>query len=204
MAIRLVRQLPRVPQWPSDDFIGSDGKLDHRRWAKYMRDQNVGAIEWYREYQEGLNRALNVPSFHVDRNNVNQLAVANGATTPIQFTNNSTGNAFDSHGYWDLVNFRYLPLIAGTFIFGGSVRFVAVAAMTSVQSFVAKNGGAAVDSGRIIAPGVVSPVTFNVILLQMNGKTDYIQFNAAQDSGGPQDINGSAAATQGWGYKVSD
>jgi hypothetical protein len=201
--IRLVRQLPKVPQWPADDFLSDDG-IDPARWTKYMRDQNAGMVEWYREYQEGLNRALNLPNFYVDRNGTNQTAIITATTTKIQFTNVSSGNACDDWGYFDsATNYRYTPLISGMYVFAVQVRFVAVLALTSVLANVFKNG-AVLNTARSIAPGATSPTALCVTTTRMDGKSDYIEFFATQDSGVNQDINGGVSASFAYGFKFCD
>lgn len=202
MTIRQVRKIEPIPAIP---LTLEDGRL-----LRYVQDENRALREWYREYQEGLNRALNKPSFRVHRNGTNQTALGTGATVKIQFNsiaNGTTAEGFDDFAYFDLTtNYRYTPKIAGVYYFFLNLRFVAVAANTSVVGQIWKNGTSAivVASARAVSSTTTSPLISCGGIVRMNGSTDYVEFYAYQDSGGDQDINGATTITIAGGSKLAD
>lgn len=206
MAIKLVRQVPRIPQMPRT-------LRDPQQTEAYFRAQNIGLYEWYRDYQERLNAAHNLPSFRVHRNGSNQTAVVSGVATKIQFTSttsSATVEGFDDWGYFDLTtNYRYTPQIAGKYLFGLHVLLVTPTVETVLQSVISKNGyvgGVNAIHRTIMTTGTTqATITGNpTTLFTMNGKTDYVEFNIVQTSGANKDINGAADVTFAWGHKVSD
>jgi len=202
MTIRQVRKIEPIPALPLS--------LEDGRLLRYVQDENRALREWYREYQEGLNRALNKPAFRVHRNGTDQTAVATGVTTKIAFNsiaNGTTSEGFDDFAYFDLTtNYRYTPKIAGVYYFFLNLRFVAVAAGTSVVGQIWKNGTSAivVASSRSVAVGTTSPLISCGGIARMNGSTDFVEFYAYQDSGGNQDINGATTITIAGGSKLAD
>jgi len=58
-------------------------------------------------------------SFRVDRNGTNQTGITAGAETVIDWTNSSSGNAFDSAGAFNLTSDRFVAPIAGNYLFSG-------------------------------------------------------------------------------------
>lgn len=176
MTIKLVSQLDTLP-------LGTDRTL----------------VEWRRESQQAINRSLNIPTFRVHRNNVNQTAVATSTYTKIQFTT----RGIDSHTFWDTTNYRYLPKIAGKYLVHLSLRWGYTPGGELIAARLLKNGATVVADTAIYVDGGQSNAQITT-LVEMNGATDYIEFYAYQDSGGPEDLIGADYHSYGEGVKVSD
>jgi hypothetical protein len=202
MTIRQVRRIESLPEIPRT--------LEDGRLLRYVQDENRALREWYREYQEGMNRALNLPTFRVHRNGSNQTAIADITTTKIAFNsvaNSATAEGYDDFAYFDLTtNYRYTPKIPGVYLFSLNLRMVAMVADKSLVVQIQKNGngGIMVASSRQITPTTTSPLLTAVGMCRLNGSTDYVEAWVYQDSGAPQDINGAATITFFAGGKVAD
>lgn len=199
--IRLIRQAVRVPQMPWNDS-------DDTERLRYLRDQNAQLMEWYREYQEGLNRALNLPSFRVHRNGSNQTAIVTATPTKVQFNSiANTGSGTDGDDDWkyfDLTtNYRYQPKIAGKYVFGFQAAFTAWVA-NSVLTLQIRKTGSTVNQTVTDMATTTPPVGQCHSRLYMNGSTDYVEFFVTQATGGNKDLDGGAAVTVAWGAKVTD
>lgn len=145
-----------------------------------------------------LRAALNVPSFRVDRNGSNQLAIVTATITTIQFNN----VVFDTHGGWDSAAFQYKALVPGTYLFGVQGRFVTSAVGSATNALFTKNG-TIINNVRVLATGVVGPNAVAVGLTTMNGKSDTVNFRCFQDTGVNQNLDGSVENTNAWGFRLA-
>jgi hypothetical protein len=156
-------------------------------------------VDWRRESQPAINRALNIPTFRVHRNGTDQTAVATATYTKIQFTT----RGIDSHTYWDTTNYRYLPKIAGKYLFHLSIRWNYTPGGELIAARLLKNGATVVADTAIYVDASQSNAQITT-LVDMNGATDYVEFYCYQASGGPEDLIGADYHTFGEGFKVSD
>jgi hypothetical protein len=158
-------------------------------------------------YLTEIRTALNGPSFRVHRNMVNQVGVASGAFTKIEFnsiaSNGASIEGWDTHEYFDLVTNRYTPKIAGIYLLGMQARFLVSAAGAFTTVSIRKNGFAMANTSTQTAVAAAITNSVEVVTpLFMNGSTDFAEFFVFQDTGAPQDIFGSPVTTNAWGQRL--
>ena len=109
---------------------------------------------------------------------------------------------WDIAGWYDATtNYRYTPLIAGTYIFAFSGYFGTVAAGLACESAIYKNGTAV--TATFIRPGGTSGFSALAVgLVQMNGTTDYIEFFVKHNQGSDQSLTVGAPYTYATGGRV--
>lgn len=94
---------------------------------------------------------------------------------------------FDSDSYYDATNFRYLPLVAGTYCFNFFSLFsdAGVSATTNVIWAFYKNGVQQTPlSNQTLDPGVTRSRGILDLVVQMNGSTDYIDVRVSLTGNG--------------------
>ena len=127
----------------------------------------------------------NVPAFSVHKNGVNQTVtsnVMNLVTWPSKH--------FDTYNNFNTSTNRFTPTVAGTYIFHASVYCPTANNLCHVE--IRKNNG--VQASRwLVNSASQSNVVQAVIILSMNGSSDYVDVYA--NLGGGTEINGTAAAT---------
>jgi hypothetical protein len=154
--------------------------------------------EWFREYQT-LNKVVDIPSFRVHRNNVDQTGVVTSTLTRIQFTTAT----LDTHSFWNASTYRYTPKVPGVYWFQLTGRYVTWVADAFCTMAIYLNGSP-VDAFRSMSHTTTSPSSNVSAVIQMNGSTDYVEFYTQQDTGGNADLYGGVANTFAHGFKVSD
>lgn len=97
---------------------------------------------------------------------------------------------WDVAGWFDAAtNYRYMPLIKGTYLFRHSVSIAASVASASLEAQIWKNG-TVVDRSPIRMHNTYNEQIAVVSLVQMNGTTDYVEFGVRQTTGSNQTIYG--------------
>lgn len=92
----------------------------------------------------------------------------------------------DSHGFYDAVTGRFLPLVSGTYEIDGTISINGLAAGKQFWIAVRKNGGT-VFWGAAVAIGVLASLTIAMHKkFYFNGATDYIELIAWHDDAVPK------------------
>ncbi len=165
------------------------------------RDADRTLIEWRRENQQAVNRALNIPSFSVHRNGSNQTAVVTATPTKLAWTTAE----HDSHSYFDLTtNYRYTPKLQGVYAFHAQMRWTAAMAAGNPRTLEIYKNGAAVRATNFDSADSATATIAVAGLIVLNGSTDYVEVFVSQASGVNRDVIGTAVATFFHGHKVSD
>ena len=138
-----------------------------------------------------------VPNFRAYRNTSAQ-SINNTTFTKIQFNAESwdTGSYFDS-----ATNYRYTPLIAGTYCFSITVQMAPITAQKLCLVSLYKNGSEYARGGICTAPSSGNPMVGGTFWVQLNGSTDYVEFYVYHESGAAVNLNNSAAlswVSGGW------
>lgn len=121
----------------------------------------------------------------------NQTSIS--ANTPTKMAFNSV--SFDTASYFDTVNYRYKPLVAGYYLFTAGVQNATGGAGSYVLAMLYKNGSdAAEGSGALGVSGSLNPDSQVTRLLYMNGSTDYVEAYTYGGSG-TYTANANNAAT---------
>ena len=201
MAYRLVPSQEPIPA------LGAHPTAEEVR--NYSIDSNRVLREWYRTYQEAVNRALNLPSFRVHRNGVEQASIANTTHTKIQFNSIATSSGtegWDSHNFFDLTtNYRFTPKIPGVYCFYLSTRFNYVSGTNIHQISTIRLNGVAIAEGVNYLTSLSYNNTVSVSTnVRLNGATDYVEFYCYQGAGSAQGLAGEAIDVYACGHKVSD
>lgn len=118
-------------------------------------------------------------AFQVEALDTDQAVSASG-TTLLEFPTTD----FDTGGYWDATNHRYMPQVAGWYFFGGIARMKLTTINTVLQFYVLKNGSLSapntilsqmqMDADRINNGNYPFPNG----MFHLNGSTDYVQVKA--------------------------
>lgn len=136
---------------------------------------------------------LNVPAFHVTRITSVQN-VTSSTTTKIEF--NST--VFDTNSFWDGSNFRYTPQIAGYYYFFSTV-YCQGTGITSIESFLYKNGSVAVSGPFIVSSSQNNLITAPVqSVIYLNGTSDYVEAYGFSNGTSPRFLNDAATLFSGY------
>ena len=151
-----------------------------------MSRLNVNQI--YTRTGTGSPAIREIPAFRV-YNNAQQNVTSNVETKAI--LNTKTGdNFYDTNNWFDIVNYRYIPQVAGYYFFSGMLRLSAggVTAMTTQSASLFKNNSRVIANFSRQATG--SPVHVSVSdTIYLNGSTDYVELwgiVAVSSGGTPQ------------------
>jgi hypothetical protein len=114
------------------------------------------------------------PVLHVARAAAQSLTAA--TPTRVQFDT----TRYDTHGYWDAANFRYLPKVAGYYRVSWSVKFDAEASGCNVVTAALYVNGVADKSVDIVNPTTTAGVVAaNSTTVYCDGSTRYLEVWAA-------------------------
>jgi hypothetical protein len=96
---------------------------------------------------------------------------------------------YDSGGYYDTTNFRFLPKVAGKYVVQCSVSFTTNSAAANYSAMIYKNGSLLYGSFQNIGSGTVSQAfqTAKTAIVPLNGSTDYVECWGAT---GQTNVNG--------------
>jgi hypothetical protein len=139
------------------------------------------------------------PAFFVHRNGVSQTGIATATLTKIQLTT----EAFDTTGNFDsTTNYRFTPSEAGKYLFILQIEWSALGDTVEFRTVIRKNGADAV-SKREFHSGPGSPVPgIAMVVLDMNGSTDYVEGWGYQASGLSRDVQGGSTVTFFCGMRI--
>ena len=163
--------------------------------------QTDGTTRPLRNWMQSVSNVLDIPAFRADRNGTSQTGVVSGVETVMQLNNDSAGQAFDTHDYYDITTYRYTPLVAGYYHLGAGCFFSVVTAGTDITVEILKNGVIAIQAIDF-ATGTVSPAVNCSGPLLLNGSTDYITFQCYHNSGSNQSLDGLVRTTYAWGFRL--
>ncbi|PAY07192.1 hypothetical protein CK489_15440 [Bradyrhizobium sp. UFLA03-84] len=108
-----------------------------------------------------------------DRNGTNQTGLTAASNNKIQFNN----KVKDANGWFDAVtNYRYTPLIAGTYLVSLNVLSNNGTSGETCQALIYKNGSSVKVGPYFATTGSSSYQSQIVAALTMNGTTDYLEF----------------------------
>jgi hypothetical protein len=143
----------------------------------------------------GCNGVASLPSFSVGRGFANQT-INTATETKIEFNSElwDTGSYFDS-----ATNYRYTPLVAGTYIFTAAVALSGLTVGTLSYLVLYKNGAAYEygNSSTVSTSGNCAPC--GTWLVQMNGSTDYVEFYIFHNEGVSALVLGTHSVTHASG-----
>lgn len=143
---------------------------------------------------------LNTGVFVVNRNGTNQTGLTAATDNKIQFTNELK----DANNWFDNVtNFRYTPLVAGTYQIAVSVASSNGTAGETCQAVIFKNGSAYARGGYMGATGAAGYSSVCVAYVVMNGTTDFIEGYAYLPVA-VTTLNGATLQTYMSGHRVGD
>jgi len=134
-----------------------------------------------------------LPTFLANKNGSAQSGVVSGVVTQVTMTNES----YDNNGNYDAANSKFLPTVAGTYLFFAGLRFTAAADQTEIVIMLYKNG-AEVFRNTVRSSGAGAHQGNVLALLRMNGTSDYVELYVYQNSGADKTIDGPVAYTS-WG-----
>lgn len=176
MALTVLQKLGRLPLSANPSFVPLDDTPSQKVQAMLSQLDAIVAM---------MNRPLmkrantTAPTF----NGTEQLIIFDGAS------------AFDTNSWWDAVNHRYTPQMAGFYRAVVQVTFTTVPVSANLAIATRKNGtDTAGDSFVHSASGTVTAITLYVDdIIQLNGSTDYIDFTLTATTAST--ISTSAALT---------
>lgn len=121
--------------------------------------------------EAGVAAFTNIPLLYVYRS-TNQTVTTN-TNTKVQFDTVS----LDTHSWWNAVNYRYVPQIAGYYRFDYAVGFNGTS-ISILQSSLLKNGATIHTGFRLL--GTLSTTAGGMggsasVVVFMNGTTDYVE-----------------------------
>lgn len=93
----------------------------------------------------------------------------------------------DSGSYYDhTTNFRYTPLIAGLYLFGGNATFSSQTTSTYAAIYVYKNGAQIMGNFSQAVPTGTTTIPLDICgLVSMNGSTDYLEIYVISGTASP-------------------
>jgi hypothetical protein len=186
-------------------YLSNTGTSNNPAWAQVSLTTGISGtlpvanggsglttIPW--PVANGCNGVASLPSFSVHRNGSAQ-SISASTETVIALDN----ERWDTGGYYNTALTRYVPLVAGTYIFACSVGFTGLTVGTLVYVGINKNGSVYEYGSAIAAstPGAASAT--GTWLVQMNGSSDYVEFIVFHSEAGTQSLNGAASATHASG-----
>lgn len=150
---------------------------------KFNQAQHTNGTNSYSIGSDGLLRPK-VPMFQVSALDTDQAYTA----SPLSLITWATVE-IDTAGYWDSVNHRYTPSIAGWYQFGGTVRGNFSGLMSFIAFVISKNGA---TDGTVLKTQYQSNVDFLTNgeypmptgMIYLNGTGDYAeaQFQCDEDA----------------------
>lgn len=135
-----------------------------------------------------------------DRNGTNQTGLTAGANNKISFTN----KVKDANGWFDAVtNFRYTPLIAGTYLVALNVKSLNGTSGETCQAIIFKNGSS-VKVGPYFNVSSASAYWSQIVAaVPMNGSTDYLEFYVYLPAT-ITTLDGTPSVTNAQVYRIGD
>lgn len=107
-------------------------------------------------------------------------SINDNSATKVQYDT----EALDSGGYYDnATNYRFTPLQAGYYLFIHSIEFASPQDQNLVSALIYKNGGSVADRPSH-ASGTSTVGSVALVVLLMNGSTDYVEAYGYQDNAG--------------------
>lgn len=118
--------------------------------------------------------------------------ISSGAFTKLQINTEQ----WDTGSYYDnATNYRYTPLIAGTYMVSASLSMDSIASGVVVIVSIYKNG-TEYKRGRVVEGNATNTAGVNVTcLVQLNGSSDYIEFYGYHESGSNKDSRSGSLET---------
>lgn len=187
-----------IPVGANPSATGSDVAVNGAA-ATFMRSDGAPAIQKASSSVFGLSKVDNqtitatggVISGKLSPVFQAQLGVAQGIVAATYTKVHLDTVLIDTGGYWDAVNFRYTPQIAGTYLVAGGVETTisAAAALTLSFCLICKNGlaGTTYSKNLLQVPSSVNVMSMPLPIgfATMNGTTDFIElFGRADSTGG--------------------
>lgn len=103
---------------------------------------------------------------------------------------------YDSDSYFDsTTNYRFTPLVAGTYIVEVCLYYASMAASAACNCYVYKNGAADQLVGRLVTGAAGDMAFAGASVVQANGSTDYFEIYTTQQSGVNKSLYSGAAET---------
>ena len=137
--------------------------------------------------------------FGVYKNGANQsIPPGIGVDTKVDFTN----EALDSHGYYDLVNDRFLPLVPGWYAFALSFYLFSATDQTAIAGMLYKNGARDQYVGLLKASGTGGHGASGTGVLYLNGVVDYAEMFVTQEGAAAVDLAGNPQLTRFAGWRI--
>jgi len=96
----------------------------------------------------------------------------------------------DTHSYWDGVNYRHTPGIAGKYLYISCTQLWQVADATMIYVMLFKNGVFYSFVGRFRVGGISSLAVQGSKAVSMNGSTDYVEVWVFHNHGAARDLKG--------------
>lgn len=127
---------------------------------------------------------VNTGAMSVNRNNVNQAAVATGVFTQVQLNT----KAFDQNTNFNTGTFRFTPTPAGKYLITCNAQFTALTGVARTATLLYKNGVVANSNNVYGTAGQASGATVAAVV-DANG-TDYFELFCWHNSGGPEVVSG--------------
>jgi hypothetical protein len=128
--------------------------------------------------QVSVNYPRNIPYYMAN------LSASQTLTTTVVTKLNINTEIADSNGWYDnATNYRYTPLLAGKYRFRG--QLVCQGTTVSVcQMYILKNGSITYTQNSNVVANLVSNTSYTSAIIDMNGTTDYIEFQGRVDCTG--------------------
>jgi hypothetical protein len=167
-------------------YLANTGASNNPAWAQVNLANGVtGTLP----VVNGGTGVAAIPSFSVHRNGSVQ-SINDITETKIQFTT----ERWDTGGYFDsATNYRYTPLVAGTYLFKLAATVAAVDDGTTTYVVLYKNGSLYEYGGTdTVGFAGVDATPTGTWLVQMNGSTDYVEFYVWHNHGSARDLAGAS------------
>ena len=117
---------------------------------------------------------LNVPAFRAYLSS--DQSVTSGANAKVQIDSVTGTNFFDTDGWFDTANNRYVPQTAGYYLINGTIRIAAASAITRWLASIYKTGAAYEQGNAVNNTSTTAPQGAVVsTLVYLNGSTDYVE-----------------------------
>lgn len=137
-------------------------------------------------------REMERPTFSANKNGTSQTSITGSGTwTKVTFTTEE----WDSHGYYDAANSKFMPSVPGYYHIIAGVQFSNMDNNKSIQCAIYKNGSIYKTGDNPMTSYVAAwPKSIVTALVYLNGSTDYVEIYAAHWDSTSRDIIGSADA----------
>ncbi|WP_235999383.1 hypothetical protein [Bradyrhizobium uaiense] len=138
--------------------------------------------------------------FVADRNGTNQTGLTAGANNKVAFNN----KVKDANGWFDAVtNYRYTPLIAGTYLVALNVATTNGTSGETCQAVIYKNGASVKVGPYMSATSAAGYQSQIVAAVAMNGSTDYLEFYVYAPAA-ITTLTGATTVTNVQAYRIGD